>query len=213
VTLVPAIQGYSLWAPTYDESLNPLVALESRVLASQLPDLAGKCVADIACGTGRWSNYARQRGAKAIGIDRCREMIGRCGAPAILADAEALPLPDAAFDITICALALGYFAAPMPELVRITRPGGSVFVTDVHPAALDRGWTHSFRSNGEVFEIEHYRYSLTELLETDGLQLIKLLEPHFGEPERAIFRKAGKEASFAEMSEIPAVYVAQWMRL
>ena len=213
MTLVSPLEGYRLWAASYDESLNPVVALESRSLAAQLPELAGKRVADVACGTGRWARYAVDRGARVVAMDRCSEMLDRCDLPAVLSDAGALPLPDASMDVAICALALGYFDSPMTELCRITRSGGCIVVSDVHPKALDRGWTHSFRSGSEVYEIEHRRYSLQRLLNTYGLRLESVTEPRFGEPERPIFRRAGKEALFETMSQIPAIFVARWTRL
>lgn len=212
VMLVSASEGYRLWAPTYDEGPNPVLALESRVLAERLGELAGQRVLDVACGTGRWAKYARNRGARALGIDRCYEMLQRCPVQAALADAAALPVAAGWADITICALAFGYLDSPMRELIRVTRRGGSIFVSDVHPKALDRRWKHSFRSGSEIFEIQHRRYDLSELLQTDGLRLSGFFEPAFGEPELDIFRRAGKESSFAEMSAVPAIFVAHWVK-
>jgi SAM-dependent methyltransferase len=210
--LVSASEGYRIWAPTYDEAPNPLVALESRVLGGLLGDLRGKRVLDVACGTGRWAKYASDRGAQALGFDRCREMLDRCSAPAAVADAGKLPVPAEWADATICALALGYMESPLSEFIRATRRGGSIFASDVHPKALDRNWTHSFRSGSNVYEIEHRRYDLRQLLESDGLRLVTFLEPRFGAPELEIFRQGGKESSFCEMCEVPAIYVAHWIR-
>ena len=211
--LVSANEGYRLWAPTYDQGPNPVTALESRVLAVRLGELADKRVLDVACGTGRWAKYARDRGAHVLGIDRSRAMLERCPVRAALADAEALPVASQWADITICALAFGYLDSPMLELIRVTKPGGSLFVSDVHPKALDRKWKQSFRSGSQIYEIEHRRYDLCELLHTEGLRLAAFLEPCFGAPELEIFRRAGKESSFAEMSAIPAIFVAHWIKL
>lgn len=210
--LVSASEGYRIWAPTYDEGPNPVVALESRVLGGLLPDLRAKHVLDVACGTGRWAKYARERGAEVLGIDRCREMLDRCYIPAALADAHSLPVRSGWADVTICSLALGYLKSPMSEIIRSTRRGGSIFISDVHPKALDRNWRHSFRSGPEVYEIEHGRYDLRAVIETDGLRLVNFLEPHFDAPELAIFQCAGKEQSFAEMCQVPAIYVAHWIK-
>ena len=211
--LVSADEGYRLWAPTYDQAPNPVTALESRVLAEQLGELAGKHVLDVACGTGRWAKYAGDRGAQVLGIDRSPAMLQRCPVRAALADAEALPVAGQWADIAICALAFGYLDSPMRELMRVTKPGGFIFVSDVHPKALDRQWKQSFRSGSQIYEIAHRRYDLFELLHTDGLRLAALLEPCFGTPELEIFRRANKESSFAEMSEVPAIFMAHWIRL
>lgn len=210
---VTASEGYRLWAPTYDRGPNPLVALESRVLSGLLGELRGRRVLDVACGTGRWATYASDRGAQVLGIDRCREMLDHCSAPAALGDARRLPVRTEWADITICALAFGYLESPMPELIRATRNRGSIFVSDVHPQALDRHWTHSFRSGSQVYEIAHRRYDLAELLQTDGLLLAGFSEPSFGWPELEVFRRGGKQSSFQEMCEFPAIYIAHWIRL
>jgi len=211
--VVSASEGYRLWAPTYDRGLNPVVALESRILCGRLGDLSGKRVLDVACGTGRWAKYARDHGANVLGIDRCAEMLQRCPVRAVLADAGLMPVAREWADITICALAFGYLDSPMRELIRATKRGGSILVSDVHPKALDRQWKQSFRRDSQIYEIQHRRYDLCELLQTDGLRLAAFFEPTFGPPELAIFRRAGKESSFAEMSEVPAVFVAHWIKL
>jgi ubiquinone/menaquinone biosynthesis C-methylase UbiE len=51
----------------------------------------------------------------------------------VLADAEALPLPDAAFDLVTCRLAFHHFPNPehaAREFVRVLRPGGKLGFTD-----------------------------------------------------------------------------------
>ena len=210
--LVSPSEGYRLWAPTYDDGANPVVALESRVLAGLLRDLRDKNVLDVACGTGRWAKYAHDRGAKAIGIDRCAEMLQRCSAPAALADASELPVRCDWADVTICALALGYLESAIGELIRATKRGGSLFISDLHPKALDRNWKHSFRSGSSVYEIQHCRYDLEELLATNGLHRLTFLEPTFGPAELEIFRRSGKEPAFQQMCEVPAIYVAHWIK-
>ena len=210
--LVSANEGYRLWAPTYDDGPNPVIALESRVLAGLLGGLRGKRVLDVACGTGRWAKHAHDRGAIVVGIDRCAEMLQRCSVPVALADASELPVPYDWADITICALALGYLESPMRELIRATKRGGSLFISDLHPKALDRNWKHSFRSGSSVYEIQHCRYDLEELLATSGLRLVTFVEPTFGAAELEIFQRSGKEPAFQQMCEVPAIYAAHWIK-
>ena len=65
-----ASDAYSLWAATYDESSNALLALERRIVDTLLPDLEGLNVLDLACGIGRWLKCLLQRGAASVlGID------------------------------------------------------------------------------------------------------------------------------------------------
>ena len=124
----------------------------------------GLTVVDVAAGTGRWARaLQRKRGARAIAVDFCHEMLRIAPIPAVQADATHLPLPDASADVVICAFALGYAPACFAELARITRPGGMLLVSDVHPEALSRGWTRSFRHRGEAIQVRDQPYELADL--------------------------------------------------
>ncbi|MCU1334828.1 MAG: Methyltransferase type 11 [Bryobacterales bacterium] len=210
-TLAP-IDAYRLLAQDYDASPNPLLALEQRTMRSLFPSLPGARVVDVAAGTGRWASYCRAQGAQTIAMDFCPEMLTSAPEPVVLADANQLPLPDAIADVTICAFALGYAPACLPELARVTRNGGTVLVSDVHPEAIRRGWTRSFRHGSEVIGVAHHLYNLDDLFAMD-LRLDCLIEPRFGEPERAVFAKAGKLAAFEEAAREPAIFVARWIKI
>lgn len=199
--------AYQRLAEEYDASPNALIALEQRVMAPLLPDnLEGRTIIDVASGTGRWARHCRQRGARAIAVDFCFEM-----RPSVQADATRLPLPDASADVTICALALGYAPECFAELVRITRPAGMLLVSDVHPEALKRGWTRSFRHHGDVIQVADQPYSLADLSAPD-LRLSCLIEPHLGDPERGFFERSGHLYRFEEACREPAIFVARWFR-
>jgi SAM-dependent methyltransferase len=219
VTLVDAAEGYRLWAPDYDTGPNPLLALETRLLANRLGPLGGRIFLDVAAGTGRWMAYARARGAQVFGFDLCPEMLmaaaakrGLAGRVA-LADACELPLPDAVADFAVCSLALGYFRSLAAAVRELARVASRVVVSDLHPEALGCGWTRSFRAAGEVYQIRHHAYTEEELkaaAEDAGLEPLWRLAARFGEPERAVFRAAGKESFFDPVRETPALLLTAW---
>ena len=205
------IAAHGLWAATYDETPNPLLALEERVLEPLLPPLCGSRAVDVACGCGRWARRLSARGSQVVAADLCREMLLRAAGWRVLADANALPLPAGIADLTICAFALSYMEPCLRELARITRPGGTVIVSDMHPAAAERGWTRSFRAGRDRIAIETRRYTL-DSLHAPGLALTALKESPLGEPERPIFESAGKLAQFDNACRGPAIYVAKFIR-
>ena len=208
---LPAGEAYRLLAPNYDSAPNPMLTLEQRAMIPLLPALRGATVIDAAAGTGRWASYCQARGARTIAADFCRDMLAHAPRPAVLADANRLPFPDDIADLTICAFALGYAPACLAELARVTRVGGVVVVSDVHPDAIRRGWTRTFRSGAEVIEVAHQPYELDDLA-TRGLKLDCLTERKFGEPERAVFARAGKLAKFDEASRHAAIFIARWTK-
>jgi ubiquinone/menaquinone biosynthesis C-methylase UbiE len=208
---MPARDAYALLAVEYDRSPNALISLEERTMAPLLPDLRGGRAVDVGAGRGRWASCLAARGAFAIAVDFCHEMLQWSSTPAVQAEGRLLPLRDSCADFVVCAFALGYALNIFAELRRIVRPGGTVLASDIHPEALRRGWTRTFRHNGGVIEVAHDSYALEDLRAPD-LRLTSLFEPRLGAPERAIFEQAGCPGRFAEVSQFPAIFVAQWVR-
>jgi SAM-dependent methyltransferase len=221
---VTALEGHRNWASTYDVGLNPLLALETRVLLEKLSPLRCSRFLDVACGTGRWLLLAQPYAAKVLGVDFCSEMLSEASRkPGLagclsLADACRIPLADGTTDLTLCSFALGYIASPqlaIAEMARVSRKGGRVVVADLHPCAQAAGWTRSFRSNGQVYEIDHYEHPIgawERAAESVGLTFDWRVETCFGEPERAIFDQAGKASLFPELSRIPALLAMSWTK-
>jgi ubiquinone/menaquinone biosynthesis C-methylase UbiE len=205
-------EAYRVLATEYDTQPNALVSLEQRVMERLLPPLGGRKVIDCGAGTGRWAQYCAGRGAQAIAVDFSEEMLARCDTPAIAGDLRALPLRDACADITICAFAFGYSPGCLRELRRITRPGGLLFISDMHPEAVRGGWTRSFRHSSGVIHVAHEHYGLEDL-HMRGIELSCLLEPRFGAPEHAIFDQAGHGDRFEAAKRHPAIFVARWLRV
>jgi len=212
MTLVDPVAGHALWANTYDTSPNPVVSLEQRTLLRLMPRLEGLTIADIACGTGRWARALQPRAKSVVSVDLCPEMLLQAPAPRVVADAAFLPLGDSSVDVTICALSLSYAGVGcLAELSRITRPGGRVLVSDVHPAALRSGWKRSFRVHGEEISLAFRPYDFWDLLHPN-LALLDIQEVSFGDPEREVFASAGRSGRFDAMASVPAVFVAMWVR-
>lgn len=121
----------------------PAVAAEVvHALGEDLVDAcgvhAGQRVLDVAAGTGNAAIAAAARGADVVATDLTPELLdaGRLVAAGRgvdlawqQADAEDLPFADAAFDVALSAI--GVMFAPhhqeaADELVRVTRPGGTI---------------------------------------------------------------------------------------
>lgn len=222
---LPPLEGHALWAATYDEAANPLLALEERTLEPLLPDLQGKSAVDLACGTGRWLEILMRRGAASVvGVDFCAPMLAQAASKPgirgrlVRADCEALPFRSEVADLAICSFALGYLptlAGFANGLAQILRPGGHVFLSDLHPSAYERGWHRSFRTGNGVVEILSHCHSIERVcgeLRAHGFEQLRIAEPDFGEPEREIFRARGKAHLFDEVSGKPAIWVAQFER-
>jgi ubiquinone/menaquinone biosynthesis C-methylase UbiE len=136
----------------------------------------------------------------------------------ILAEAEHLPLPDGVADLVLCAFAINYFRsapAAFAEMARITRKGGRVIISDLHPIAVMAGWKRSFRIGGSQYEIDHDTWNIRRLNAPAARHELAMewqIDAHFGIPERKIFREAGKASQFVDASSIPAVRMVCWTK-
>jgi len=211
VTTLAPMDAYRLLARDYDRNPNPMLVLEQRTMTPLVPPLRGACVVDAAAGTGRWASYCGSQGAATIALDFCQDMLTGAPHPVVVADLNRLPLPDSIADVTICAFAMGYAPACLRELARITRRGGMILVSDMHPDAIRRGWTRTFSHPTGVIEVTHHPYTIEDLVAPE-LRLDCLYEPRFGEPEREVFAKAGKLEAFDEAARHPAIFVARWIK-
>ena len=101
-------------------------------------ELAGVDAVELGCGTGYVSAWLARRGARPVGVDNSPAQLATARRlqrehgldfPLIQADAEALPLPDARFDLAISEYGAAIWCDPyrwIPEAARVLRPGGEL---------------------------------------------------------------------------------------
>lgn len=212
-------EGYERWAPTYDDCPNPLLAREQRYLLPLLTGIRNRQVLDLACGTGRWLQQLIPTHARAAGVDQSTAMLRiangkHCIAGKVVqADCSEIPFPAALFDLVIFSFALGHIRRldiVLGELARVTKRGGEIFVSDLHPEACAHGWRVGFRDYREAVEIETFPRTPLEILNTfsaAGFECMSCVPLWLGEPERPIFSQAGRSASFTNAISVPAVLV------
>jgi SAM-dependent methyltransferase len=103
-----------------------------------LPELAGKDVIELGCGTAYFSAWLAKRGARPVGVDvtpaqletalRCQQEFG-LAFPLVEASAEDVPLPDASFDLALSEFGASIWCEPerwVSEAARLLRPGGQL---------------------------------------------------------------------------------------
>ena len=226
IALVSVEEGYDRWAGTYDESPNPLLALEERHLPSILPDLAGSNVLDLGCGTGRWLACLIARGAcSVIGIDLSAAMLRvarrRAGLYERLVRADGLHLPFRAsvFDFVLSYFALNHITdlqAMARELARAMKLQGRLLISEMHPEACAQGWRPGFRDIQSSVRIETVNHSAERVMScfrSNGFALLKSHNLFFEEPERPIFIDAGKGDTFESASQIPAIQIYEFRKI
>jgi ubiquinone/menaquinone biosynthesis C-methylase UbiE len=167
-------------AEAYDETraASPSVLGPLRECLARAP---GRRLADIGGGTGNYAAALRDLdGFNPLVVDLSREMLGRAeakGLATLVADAQALPLPDASFDAVTMISMLHHvpdWRAAVAEARRILRPGGRVALKGFAREHAPVFWPLDyFPSSREWFDRTHL--SIAEALEElPGAQLMPI---------------------------------------
>ena len=112
-----------------------LLAADSARQVEGYAELAGRTVLDVGGGPGYFAEAFRARGASYVSVDSdLGELSARAtpGPGAVLGSALALPIRAAAVDVCFSSNVLEHVARPetmAEEMVRVTRPGGLVFLS------------------------------------------------------------------------------------
>jgi SAM-dependent methyltransferase len=133
-------EGWNLFLP-----LEQFTMIPAGKLVAFAKIAPGQSVLDVACGTGVVAITAARAGAMVRALDlsptlleRGRENTRIAGVEVdfVAGDAEALPYPDATFDVVLSQF--GHMFAPRPEvavaeMMRVLKPGGRVAFTTWPP--------------------------------------------------------------------------------
>jgi len=140
--------AYDRW---YATPLGQMVdQVEKEVLFSLLPQVQGRRLLEVGCGTGNISLALARRGAQVAGLDRSLPMLTQAQAKSrreglaitwIKGLASPLPFSDGSFEGVMSILALDFVAdreGALQEMIRVLHPGGFLAV-----AMLNRfsSWT------------------------------------------------------------------------
>lgn len=170
VTTGLVMRSHARW---YDALVWALTLGRERAFRERILALAslrpGEAVLDVGCGTGTLAVAARRQVGPAgtvCGIDASPEMIARAKAKALgafasidfrLAAVEALPYPDAHFDVVLSTLMLHHLPRAareqgVREMRRVLKPGGRVLAVDFGRGSAQekRGLIAHFHRHGGV---------------------------------------------------------------
>jgi SAM-dependent methyltransferase len=133
-------RSFQLWRAFRAEQTDPnafysLLAADSARQVATYAELSGCLVVDVGGGPGWFADAFRAAGARYVAVDAdLGELAGR-GMPAegsVLGSGLALPVRDAVADVCYSSNVLEHVPEPermAAEMVRVTRPGGTVVVS------------------------------------------------------------------------------------
>lgn len=162
-------QAYDQWAVDYPPMPhNQLMEVEHRAMVALMPSLYDRVVLDVACGTGRWGQWAVAQNARCVlGLDNSPAMLRNSVLQHIaLAHIESLPVATASIDVVLCGLAIGHVSHPLNTIVeigRVLKSGGVALLSDFHPYLAWSGAKRTFKArNGETYAVEHYAHGYAD---------------------------------------------------
>jgi ubiquinone/menaquinone biosynthesis C-methylase UbiE len=136
------------WASGDFAVIGTTLQIVGEQLAESIDIRAGELVIDVAAGNGNATLAAARRFARVTSTDYVPQLLekGKARAQAEglevvfkTADAEALPFPDASFDVALSTFGV-MFAPDAPraasELVRVVRPGGRIGLVSWTPSGF-----------------------------------------------------------------------------
>ena len=181
-----------------------------------LGEVEGRDILEFGCGAAQWSIALAQHGARPVGLDlserqleHARRLMAEAGVtfPLIHGSAEAVPLPDASFDIVFCDHGAMTFADPyrtVPEAARLLRPGG-LFAFNHHSPIEVLCWADGDDEVGErlvrdyfgmhrivdeeiIFQLPYGEW--IRLFRANGLTVEDLVEPRPADDATSSYRSA-----------------------
>jgi SAM-dependent methyltransferase len=168
-----------------------------------LPEVEGKDVIELGCGTAYFSAWLARLGARPVGVDitpaqldTARQLQREAGLefPLLEANAEDVPLPDSSFDLALSEYGASIWCDPykwIPEAARLLRPGGELLflrnsTISMLCAALD-GWHETLQrpqrglhrldwEDEDTTEFQLGHGDLFRLLRHSGFDVLDLVE-------------------------------------
>ncbi|MBJ7331845.1 MAG: class I SAM-dependent methyltransferase [Solirubrobacteraceae bacterium] len=140
-----------VWSSGDYNRIAALTVPVSETLVQVAEVAPGTTVLDVATGTGHAALAAARQGADVAGVDYVPELLtiarGRASAERLRVDlveapAEELPFPDESFEIVLSAIGVMFaadHARAADEIVRVTVPGGRIFLASWTPSGFVGG--------------------------------------------------------------------------
>lgn len=132
--------NYDQFAQKYAQGTEELEEATRRYFYSLIPDLQGKDILDVGCGSGHDAAYYAAQGAAVSGVDISEQEIAmaqeKVSGVFVPAPMEKLPFDTEIFDIVTSFYAIQHtedVPKTLLEMIRVAKPGGVIMVLAKHP--------------------------------------------------------------------------------
>lgn len=167
--------AYNRWAASYDADKNTTRDLDATVVRKAPLVLEGREVLELGSGTGKNTSYLAEHARSVIAMDfsegmiaRAHERIATSNVTFIRHDVrDTWPVPPDSVDIVVGNLILEHVHDLAPvyfEAARVLRPGGQLFICELHPYRQLLGSQAHFTdpATGETVQLTAHVHTVNE---------------------------------------------------
>jgi ubiquinone/menaquinone biosynthesis C-methylase UbiE len=169
-------RAYDRWSASYDADRNLTRDLDAEVVRSAPLGVEGADVLELGCGTGKNTVWLSERARSVLALDFSAGMLASAGARVGEVSHVRLerhdittrwPAPDATIDVVVGNLVLEHvadLASVYSEAARVLRPGGRLWLCELHPERQRRGGQAHFvdADSGEIVRVAAYVHTVAE---------------------------------------------------
>ena len=218
----PPEAAYNRWAAAYDSQPgNLMLALDEELFSAFLDtvDIKNKIVVDVGCGTGRhWKKIMEKEPQQLIGYDVSAGMLQILKTKFPQAVTHRLSgnqlglSSDNAADILISTLTIAHIkdvAAALQEWNRVLQPGGDIFITDYHPAILQKGGKRTFSHDNKTVSVKNYIHSIEKIkwfAAKLNWQIVRITEKRIDEEVKHFYENQGALKVFEMYNGMRVIY-------
>lgn len=167
--------AYDRWSRRYDDDHNATRDLDARVVRQSPLHLSGARVLELGCGTGKNSQWLATQARELVGLDFSPGMLDVArrrvpGAHVRFVERDIThpwPAEPASVDVVVGNLVLEHVRDLTPiyeEAARVLRPGGELFLCELHPYRQLRGGQARFEDEetNETVPVTAFQHSVSE---------------------------------------------------
>lgn len=198
-------KAYNVWAAQYDTNLNATRDLDKVSTIQTLDKIQFSTVIELACGTGKNTQYLLTKADKVIGLDFSEEMLKKAKEKITSKRVEFRRVDISSdwniennfADLITCNLVLEHienldkiFKQAKDKL----KDGGVFFISELHPFKQYLGSKARFEIQNKTVELKTYTHHISEYLETaraNGFKLMELNEWFDNDAEKTTPRLIG----------------------
>ncbi|HEX2616268.1 MAG TPA: class I SAM-dependent methyltransferase [Flavobacteriales bacterium] len=190
-------RSYDRWAEQYDTNANRTRDREGEALRAALGGRTFEHVLEIGCGTGKNTAWLKEHAKAITAVDLSEGMLAKArekvAAPHVrFLQADILqpwPFGHAQYDLVTFSLMLEHvqdLGPPLREAAEALRPGGLVYIGELHPFKQYGGTKAHFETDAGTQVVDCFDHHVSDFVraaQQADLELIDLHE-HFDDAER-----------------------------